>query len=133
MAFKIRSYVKPGGEATGSMKDYKIGSQSRRDEYTARGWAQDDTTKVVEKPRAKAKAVDTIKPAEVKAAPKVEKKSVTLETKLQPKSEVKQTRSQKIKAKGEAALASGNKKKALRLRRRHDRVEAREVKRKEKK
>ena len=46
MVFNIRSYVKPGGKATGSMKDYKIGSQSRMDEYTARGWAQDDTTKL---------------------------------------------------------------------------------------
>ena len=129
MAFKIRSYVKPGGKATGSMKDYKIGSQSRRDEYTARGWAQDDTTKVVEKPRAKVKAVNTIKTAEVKAVSNVEKKSVTLQTKLQPKNEVEQTRSQKIRAKGEAALASGDKKKAHRLRERYDRVAAREAKR----
>jgi hypothetical protein len=59
----------------------------------------------------------------------VEKKSVTLETKLQPKNEVDQTRSQKIRAKGEAALASGNKKKAHRLRERYDRVAAREAKR----
>jgi hypothetical protein len=129
MAFEIRSYVKPGGKATGSMKDYKIGSQSRRDEYTARGWAQDDTTKVVEKPRAKVKAVNTIKTAEVKAVSNVEKKSVTLQTKLQPKNEVDQTRSQKIRAKGEAALASGNKRKAHRLRERYDRVAAREAKR----
>jgi hypothetical protein len=129
MAFEIRSYVKPGGKATGSMKDYKIGSQSRRDEYTARGWAQDDTTKVVEKPRAKVKAVNTIKTAEVNAVSNVEKKSVTLQTKLQPKNEVDQTRSQKIRAKGEAALASGNKRKAHRLRERYDRVAAREAKR----
>ena len=129
MAFKIRSYVKPGGKATGSMKDYKIGSQSRMDEYTARGWAQDDTTKAVEKPRAKVKAVNTIKTAEVNAVSNVEKKSVTLQTKLQPKNEVDQTRSQKIRAKGEAALASGNKRKAHRLRERYDRVAAREAKR----
>tara|TARA_R110000868_G_scaffold22624_4_gene92696 strand:+ start:15788 stop:16183 length:396 start_codon:yes stop_codon:yes gene_type:complete len=129
MVFNIRSYVKPGGKATGSMKDYKIGSQSRMDEYTARGWAQDDTTKAVEKPRAKVRAVDTIKTAEVKAVSNVEKKSVTLQTKLQPKNEVDQTRSQKIRAKGEAALASGNKRKAHRLRERYDRVAAREAKR----
>ena len=41
----------------------------------------------------------------------------------------KPTRSQKIRAKGEAALASGNTDKAQRLRRRYDRVEAREEKR----
>jgi len=43
---KPGSYVKPGGKATGSMKDYPLYSQARRDEYTARGWKQDATTKV---------------------------------------------------------------------------------------
>ena len=42
---------------------------------------------------------------------------------------VKPTRSQKIRAKGEAALASGNTDKAQRLRRRMDRVDARKAKR----
>lgn len=41
----------------------------------------------------------------------------------------KPTRSQKIRAKGEAALASGNTDKAQRLRRRMDRVDARKAKR----
>ncbi len=49
------------------------------------------------------------------------------------KKEVKKTRSQKIRAKGEAALASGNKKEALRLRRRLDRVDARVKKRADRK
>jgi len=40
-----KPYVKKGGKATGSMKDYKIGSKERYAEYEARGWAQDDTTK----------------------------------------------------------------------------------------
>jgi len=43
--------------------------------------------------------------------------------------EAKPTRSQKIRAKGEAALASGKTDKAQRLRRRYDRTEAREEKR----
>ena len=43
---KPGSYVKPGGKATGNMKDYALNSQGRRDEYTARGWKQDDTTSV---------------------------------------------------------------------------------------
>jgi len=51
----------------------------------------------------------------------------------EPKKEVKKTRSQKIRAKGEAALASGNKKEALRLRRRLDRVDARVKKRADRK
>jgi hypothetical protein len=41
-----KPYVKAGGKSTGNMKDYAIGSQERRDEYTARGWKQDSTTKV---------------------------------------------------------------------------------------
>lgn len=32
-----------------SMKNFKVGSQARRDEYTRRGWKQDDTTKVARK------------------------------------------------------------------------------------
>ncbi len=43
---KPGSYVKPGGKATGKMSDYALNSQARRDEYTRRGWAQDETTKV---------------------------------------------------------------------------------------
>lgn len=43
---KPGSYVKPGGKATGNMKDYALNSQGRRDEYTARGWKQDATTSV---------------------------------------------------------------------------------------
>ena len=39
------SYVKPGGKATGSMKDYAIGSDARKAEYDARGWKYDDTIK----------------------------------------------------------------------------------------
>tara|TARA_R110000744_G_scaffold29603_6_gene70539 strand:- start:487 stop:1050 length:564 start_codon:yes stop_codon:yes gene_type:complete len=51
----LYGYVKEGGKATGNMKDYKLNSQARRDEYTARGWKQDDTTKVtVAKQKVKA-------------------------------------------------------------------------------
>ena len=39
------SYVKPGGKATGSMKDYAIGSDARKKEYDARGWKDDETIK----------------------------------------------------------------------------------------
>jgi hypothetical protein len=63
-------------------------------------------------------ALPTAKPIEAKAI-KVTKKVA----------EAKPTRSQKIRAKGEAALASGKTDKAQRLRRRMDRTEAREEKR----
>ena len=43
---KKGTYVKKGGKATGSMKDYALNTQARADEYDARGWAHDDTTKV---------------------------------------------------------------------------------------
>ena len=63
-------------------------------------------------------ALPTAKPIKAKAI-KVTKKVA----------EAKPTRSQKIRAKGEAALASGKTDKAQRLRRRMDRTEAREEKR----
>ena len=40
-----KPYVKKGGKSTGNMKDYKIGSTERYNEYEARGWKQDATTK----------------------------------------------------------------------------------------
>ena len=46
IAPKIKPYVKKGGKATGSMKNYAIGSQGRFNEYAARGWKQDATTVV---------------------------------------------------------------------------------------
>ena len=137
------SYVKTGGKATGSMKDYKIGSQARSDEYTARGWKQDATTKGTKGlVKQKAKAVETIKSAGITgvaqrpkaksielASPKqglVGKKNTTVKSKA-PKS-TKLTRSQKLRAKGEEALASGKKSKARRIRKRYDRAVAREAK-----
>tara|TARA_R110001606_G_scaffold121847_6_gene254326 strand:+ start:1702 stop:2382 length:681 start_codon:yes stop_codon:yes gene_type:complete len=84
--------------------------------------------------RAKATKVSTLKPASVEPL----SKEIKIETKIdasaiKPKdkkaAKAKPTRSQKIRAKGEAALASGNTDKAQRLRKRYDRVEAREAKR----
>jgi len=46
LAPKTEPYVKKGGKATGSMKNYAIGSQGRFNEYAARGWKQDATTAV---------------------------------------------------------------------------------------
>ena len=41
-----KPYVKEGGKLTGNIKDYKVGSDQRRDEYDARGWEHDDSTLV---------------------------------------------------------------------------------------
>ena len=56
------------------------------------------------------------------------KKKVNAKT--EPKKEVKKTRSQKLRSKGEKALADGNKAKALRIRRRYDKQVAKETKKK---
>jgi len=78
---KKKPYVKPGGKATGNMKDYKIGSKERYNEYEARGWKQDDTTKGGE-PRKKVEAVSTLKPEGVKTIkPKIETPKISIETK----------------------------------------------------
>ena len=50
--------------------------------------------------------------------------------KTEPKKEVKKTRSQKLRSRGEKALADGNKKKALRIKRRYDKQVAKETKKK---
>ena len=76
------------------------------------------TTLKAEGPKNEGGGLPVAKPIEAKAI-KVTKKVV----------KAKPTRSQKIRAKGEAALASGKTDKAQRLRRRYDRVEAREEKR----
>ena len=141
----FRSDKKLGGGSHSGIKG-AMGSKTRKSEYDAKGWAYDETISKAStiEPKAKSSKPDTstnISP-EVKAktpsntkakAPKA--KVITPKPKAEnlPKKEVKQTRSQKIRAKGEAALAGGNKKKALRLRRRLDRVEARQAKKAAKK
>jgi len=88
------------------------------------------------KMKSKTKKVTTLKAEGVKntktampAAKAIEAKAI----KVASKTAAKPTRSQKIRAKGEAALASGNTSKAQRLRRRMDRVDARKAKRAKKK
>lgn len=83
------------------------------------------------KMKSKTKKVTTLKAEGVKntktdmpAAKAIKAKAI----KVASKTAAKPTRSQKIRAKGEAALASGNTDKAQRLRRRYDRVEARKAK-----
>ena len=118
-----KSYVKKGGKATGNMKDYKIGSQKRRDEYTARGWKQDKTTAV--KGGAKRKKVEKV--STLTSKPIVTKK-VEITTKLDPTKKPKITstpketskRASKLRAKGNAQLAAGDNKGALATKRKYD-------------
>jgi hypothetical protein len=137
--FAFRPDAKIGGGSNSGIKG-KMGSSKRKAEYDAKGWAYDETISKAStnKPKAKSIEAKSVGVKNVVNRPKAktaisepaEKKAPKLEaTKTSaPKKEVKQTRAQRIRAKGEAALASGDKKKALRLRRRLNRVEARKAK-----
>lgn len=98
---KKKPYVKPGGKATGSMKDYKIGSKERYDEYNARGWAHDDTTKGY-KPKKKEAKASTIKPQGV-ATKKAAQPKVSAGVKLPSLTAPKISKVDQFKAKKNAA------------------------------
>jgi hypothetical protein len=135
---KKKPYVKPGGKATGSMKDYKIGSKERYDEYEARGWAHDDTTKGY-KPKKKEAKVSTIKPKGIETSAKqpkvsIETKSPSIPETSKPSKKDLYTAKKKGKAgarktakaadkeaQAKKALAEGNTKKAARKQRSADR------------
>ena len=132
---KTGGYVKKGGTSTGNIKDYKVGTQARRDEYTARGWKQDSTTKTKSdsttqnKPIAevtKTKGVSIgLKPTKasdvklsqkptVKAAPKDNsRKAIKARKTADKKAGVSksQMRANKAKSKSEAASAKAKKSK----------------------
>ena len=122
------SNKKPGGKATGSMKDYKIGSAERYNEYEARGWKQDDTTKGGE-PRKKAKTVaSNSKGADIKVEAEKPKVSLAKPTKkVEPtKKQARKTKSINKKLdKAKAARDAGNIKKAERKERAAKRKAAR--------
>ena len=134
---KNKSYVKKGGKATGNMKDYKLGSQERADEYTARGWAQDATTKV--------KTGTAKKGTEGK--PSIENKITTkpVETRSEqeaiatPKQETSKRatrnfeKTKKMESKIGTAAAAGDAKKTKRLIKRLDRQTVRANKRADRK
>lgn len=98
---KKKPYVKPGGKATGSMKDYKIGSKERYDEYNARGWAHDDTTKGY-KPKKKEAKASTIKPQGV-ATKKAAQPKVSADVKVPSLTAPKISKVDQFKAKKNAA------------------------------
>ncbi len=131
---KPGSYVKPGGKATGNMKDYALNSQARRDEYTARGWKQDDTTtikggnksvsEIKSKPIVKSDSTPT---AEVKVnpMPSSTKPSAVEVQKDKNKIDRKSRSIDKKQDKIDQATASGNDKKARRKQRSLDNKKAR--------
>ena len=96
-----KPYVKKGGKSTGSMKDYAHGSQERADEYAARGWAQDATSKVKKK-TGKGVAVSVMNDPGVQD-PTVENKpsGVTEGTKV---ANTKSTKSEKITERADAKV-----------------------------
>ena len=118
-----KPYVKKGGKATGSIKNYAIGSDARRKEYDARGWAYDNTIKRPKTTKSNASSIKS-KPVSIASKPK----AAALTSAPKTVTSTPKTKSSKIRAKGEAALASGNVKKAQRLRERYDRIEKRKNK-----
>jgi len=127
---KPGSYVKPGGKATGNMKDYALNSQARRDEYTARGWKQDATTSV----KGGNKVVSELKSNPVVQNKPEIKSNVTITPpatsavdtqKDKNKIDRKNRSIDKKQAKIDAATESGNDKKAKRKQRSLDNKKAR--------
>jgi hypothetical protein len=120
-----------------------MGSDRRKAEYDKRNWAYDETIstkslKAKQKPAKKATASNIApKPAKVaKVGTKPNNELVTSAPKPKSKKEVrvaksvdrKTNKASKVRAKGEAALASGNVSKARRLKRREERLKKRAAK-----
>ena len=125
-----------GGSSTGdsskqyktNIKNFKIGSQARRDEYTKRGWKQDDTTKVA---RKKTEPVSTITARPVSISNKSPEVVVKVTKKTTTKKDARKNKSiDKKQNKANIARAKGNEKKALRKERAIEKKKARLSKRK---
>jgi hypothetical protein len=131
-----------GAERGGSKSGVEgaMGSDRRKAEYDKRNWAYDETIsmkslKAKQKPAKKATASNIApKPAKVaKVGTKPNNELVTSAPKPKSKKEVrvaksvdrKTNKASKVRAKGEAALASGNVSKARRLKRREERLKKR--------
>jgi hypothetical protein len=126
---KKKSYVKEGGTATGNMKDYKISSQERADEYTARGWKKDHTTKVAKKKDSKAIKQESTKPLKIQIESRLDKPVIKAEAKakspkarrLANKGAKKTGKAAKKQAQADKASAAGNTRKAARKQKAADR------------
>ena len=116
-----------------NMKDFALNSQARRDEYTKRGWKQDDTTTI----KGGNKSVSEIKSKPIvksDSKPSVEKASVTPPStkpsavdaqKDKNKIDRKSRSIEKKQAKINQAKADGNDKKAIRKQRSLDNKKSR--------
>jgi len=127
---------KPKAEVTG-----KIGSELRRKQYDKLGWAYDDT--IAKKPKAKkvvsegfvvkrAKVANVAKENKIitpdNNAKTLDKKTVKKVDRKIKSAEIKESRAARVRQKGVEALKSGNKQKALRLKRREERINKRAAK-----
>ena len=111
-----------------SMKNFKVGSQARRDEYTRRGWKQDETTKVA---RKKAEPVSTITTKPVSIDNKASVDVVKATKKTTTNKDARKNKSiDKKQNKADIARAKGNEKKALRKEKAIEKKKARLLKRK---
>ena len=139
---KVRAYSK-GGSIKGPKVSYDMAYEKRdKKKYNMSKADYIKEAKRQTKSKLETNSWDANKRKEVKVskAPKAEgvsskKTAMPTKTKVATKAiktakdTAKQSRSQKIRARGEAALASGNTGKAQRLRKRMDRVDARKAKR----
>ena len=108
----------------------KIGSDLRKQQYDKLGWKYDSTINVPKEKTSnvtKEKTGDVVKTKNVEAIKPNEEAKKVVEAKTTKKAEKKinvaenkETRAAKVRAKGEKALAEGNKGKALRLKRREE-------------
>lgn len=116
----------------------KIGSELRRKQYDKLGWAYDDTIKA--RPKAKAlipeevtaKVADVVKESKIitpnNNAKVLDKKTIKKVDRKTKSAEKKESRVARVRQKGIEALKSGNKQKALRLKRREERINKRAAK-----
>ncbi len=82
-------WVKTGGKATGKIKDYAHGSKERYDEYEARGWAHDETTKGYKPP--KDKDVKSVKVQKTESEKKLVKAKKDVDTNKQKVKEARKS------------------------------------------
>ena len=131
---KAMSKANSGGKQTKTDYTGKDGSCSREDDAcNTKGQSIRKRDIGYDVPKRKMKSSGTtLKADKIKTSKPKGNLAGAKEIKVTKKA-AKPTRSQKIRAKGEAALASGNTDKAQRLRRRMDRVDARKAKRAAKK
>ena len=151
----FRQDNKIGGGSNSGVKG-KMGSDTRKAEYDKKGWAYDETISKASvkkaNPRPKVKAANTIKAKDVsrheienvfvadhsykpdpakggkKKKAELSKRTIRKANRKLDSADRKDSRAARVRQKGIDALASGNTKKALRLKRRETRIKNRAAK-----